>query len=343
MTNGQPKGEIPAVDRLVLTSVVEGTYLAILPDRQFGTLSVDRARRPRPPSLIAEHGLAYHLTSERGGEQRQVLLDFGLTSQTLMTNLQLLGIKPDQVDALVLSHGHGDHYGGLLALAEATPLWGERGMPLYVGGEDTFCRRWTVDARGQRLRSEQLERPDLERRSLRVIIAKEPTIVGGHLVLSGQIPRVTAFETGVPNARLEVGVPGTDCADALRFLPEQTNPRPGDLVADPFAGEIAGIYAVRERGLVVISSCGHAGIINTVRHAQQVTGIERVHAVVGGWHLADVTEDVIGRTVRALVDLAPDYFVPMHCTGFSTMARLEQALPGRVIEPSVGTRVIFGV
>ena len=327
VTNGRMKREIPAVDRLVLTSVVDGTYLAILPDRQFGTLSVERTRRPRPPSLIAEHGLAYHLTSERGGEQRQVLLDFGLTRQTLLANLQLLAIQPPQVDALVLSHGHGDHYGGLLPLAEATPLWGERGMPLYVGGEDTFCRRWTVDARGQRLRSEQLERMEVERRKLQINVAEQPVLVADHLLLSGRIPRTTEFETGVPSARLEMGA-GT--------------PETSKLVPDPFTGEIAAIYLVRDRGLVVISSCGHAGIINTLRHAQHVTGLDRVHAVVGGWHLADATQDVIGRTVAALVDLAPDYFVPMHCTGFSTMARLEQALPGRVIEPSVGTRVIFG-
>ena len=334
---------IPSVDRLVLTSVVDGTYLAILPDRQFGHLSVERTRRPRAPSLRAEHGLAYHLASARGGEQRQILVDFGLTIQSLQTNLQLLGIELTEAEALVLSHGHGDHYGGLLALADAMPIWAERGIPLYVGGEDTFCRRWTVDARGQRVRSEQLARSGVEARGLRVIVAKEPTVVGGHLMLSGQIPRVTDFETGLANARVEVGVPGTDCADALRLLRDETDAQPVDLIADHFAGETAAIYNVRERGLVVISSCGHAGIINTVRHAQRATGIERIHAVVGGWHLADATENVIGCTVSALVDLAPDYFIPMHCTGFSTMARLEQALPGRVVEPSVGTRVVFGM
>jgi 7,8-dihydropterin-6-yl-methyl-4-(beta-D-ribofuranosyl)aminobenzene 5'-phosphate synthase len=136
--------EVPTVDRLVITSVVDGTYLAILLSRQLGSLSVERTRRPRQPSLAAEHGLAYHLVSQRGGEQRQVLLDFALTSQSLFTNLELLGIEPAKADALVLSHGHGDHYGGLLALAHRTPQWAERAMPLHAGGEDTFCRRWTV-------------------------------------------------------------------------------------------------------------------------------------------------------------------------------------------------------
>ena len=320
--------DMPVVDRLTLTSVVDGSYLAVLPDRRFDKLSVERTRRPRSPSLLAEHGLAFHLASQRGAEQRQVLLDFGLSSQSLLTNLQLLDIRPDQTDASVLSHGHGDHYGGLRALAEATPVWDKRGLPLYVGGDDTFYRRWTLDSTGKPLRSEQLDRAEVEARGLRVIIAKEPTVVSGHLMLSGQIPRLTDFETGLPNARLEVGA---------------STAQPGELIPDLFAGEIASFYVVRERGLVVISSCGHAGIINTVRHAQQVTGLEHVHAIVGGWHLADATEDVIESTASALVELTPDYFIPMHCTGFSIMARLERALPGRVIEPSVGTRVIFGI
>lgn len=319
--------DIPFVDRLTLTTVVDGTYLAVLPDRRGDSIVVERTRRPRAPSLIAEHGLAYHLASERAGQQRQMLLDFGLTSDSLLANLTLLGIQPDRADALVLSHGHGDHYGGLLALAQSTPIWIQRDVPFFVGGEDTFSRRWTIDSEGKPLRSEQLQRAEVEDRGPRVIVAEEPTIVGGHLVLSGQIPRVTDFETGLPNARLELGA---------------GNAQTGELVPDPFAGEIAAVYAVRDRGVVVISSCGHAGIINTVRHAQQITGLDRVHAVVGGWHLAEAADNVISRTVNALVELEPDFLIPMHCTGFSTMARLEQAMPGRVIEPSVGTRVIFG-
>ena len=168
--------DIPVVDRLTLTSVVDGTYLAVLPDRRGDAISVERTRRPRSPSLLAEHGLAYGLTSERGSEQHHVLLDFGLTSRTLLSNLQLLDIRPDTADALVLSHGHGDHYGGLLPLAESTPAWAERNIPLYVGGEDTFCRRWTLGSNGKPLRSEQLEQAEVQARGVQVLPGRHRVI-----------------------------------------------------------------------------------------------------------------------------------------------------------------------
>jgi 7,8-dihydropterin-6-yl-methyl-4-(beta-D-ribofuranosyl)aminobenzene 5'-phosphate synthase len=333
--------EFATVDRLVVTSIVDGTYNCVVPARRFGTVEVQRANLPRPPSLVAEHGLAFQLVSTRGDQQRQILLDFGLTGQALFNNLGLLHIDVREADALVLSQGHGDHYGGLLALASATPSWAEHRTRLYAGGEDTFCRRWTVTPDGHPTRTEQLVRSEVEAHGLRVVLAKEPMIVADHALLSGQIPRVTSYETGLPNARLEVGAPDSECGVAAHLSPSQTAARARALVPDSFLGEVAVIYVVKGRGLVVVSSCGHAGIVNTVLHARQVTGVEHVHAVIGGWHLADATDDIIACTVAAFEEFQPDYFVPMHCTGFSIMARLERSMPGRVIEPSVGTQVIL--
>ena len=93
---------------------------------------------------------------------------------------------------------------------------------------------------------------------------------------------------------------------------------------------------------MVISSCGHAGIINTVRHVQSVTGIEKVHAVVGGWHLAPAPDDVVAATVDALKQINPDFLLPMHCTGTNTISAIQRELPGRLVMPSTGTRVVFG-
>jgi 7,8-dihydropterin-6-yl-methyl-4-(beta-D-ribofuranosyl)aminobenzene 5'-phosphate synthase len=93
---------------------------------------------------------------------------------------------------------------------------------------------------------------------------------------------------------------------------------------------------------VIISSCGHSGIINTIRQVQAVSGIDKLHAVVGGIHLAAAPDALVAKTVDALRQLQPDYFVPRHCTGFYPAAMVEHVLPRRVVEPSSGTRIIFG-
>jgi 7,8-dihydropterin-6-yl-methyl-4-(beta-D-ribofuranosyl)aminobenzene 5'-phosphate synthase len=114
------------------------------------------------------------------------------------------------------------------------------------------------------------------------------------------------------------------------------------LVQDIFWGEHATAYHVKNRGLVIISSCGHAGIINSIRQIQQATGIDKVHAVVGGWHLAPSPDAIVAKTVEAFKQLDPDYLIPMHCTGFNTMMAIQREMPAKLIMPSTGTRVVFG-
>ena len=101
-------------------------------------------------------------------------------------------------------------------------------------------------------------------------------------------------------------------------------------------------FLVKDRGLVVITSCGHAGVINSVRQVQKATGIEKVHAVVGGFHLAPAPEEVVAKTVAAFKAINPDYIIPAHCTGLNTTIAGHRELPAKPIMPSTGTRVVFG-
>jgi 7,8-dihydropterin-6-yl-methyl-4-(beta-D-ribofuranosyl)aminobenzene 5'-phosphate synthase len=123
----------------------------------------------------------------------------------------------------------------------------------------------------------------------------------------------------------------------------QVEAKPGDLVPDLFQGEHATAYHVKDRGLVVITSCGHAGVINSVRQVQKATGVQKVHAIVGGFHLAPAPDEIVARTIEAFRQIDPDYIIPMHCTGINTIMAVHQAMPKKLVMPSTGTRVVFGV
>jgi len=138
--------------------------------------------------------------------------------------------------------------------------------------------------------------------------------------LSGEIARTTPYELPSPNARVVRG--GQDELDAL-------------------TGEQALVYHLRGKGLVVLTACGHAGVVNTVRHAREVTGVDKVHAIAGGFHLSGAPHERIAQTVADIAAIEPDVVVPMHCTGIETIHALRERLPDRVIFNSAGSRYDF--
>jgi 7,8-dihydropterin-6-yl-methyl-4-(beta-D-ribofuranosyl)aminobenzene 5'-phosphate synthase len=331
---------VPTVDRLVMTNVVDNVYDVFAKGGRLDTITVQRTPLAVKASLLAEHGLAYHLESHVGSERREILLDFSLTELNLFNNYKALQLDPMRADALILSHGHVDHYGALPALAAAGQGKFKPGTTVYAGGEDTFCRRMVMTPSGP-TDGGQLDAPALEARGLTVKLARQPTIVAGHAFTSGQIARVTDFETPPPAARLVAGPMDSACS-ASHFGPTQVEAKPGDLVPDLFQGEHATAYLVKDRGLVVITSCGHAGVVNSVRQVQKATGVDKVHAIVGGFHLAPAPDATVAKTVAAFKSINPDYVIPMHCTGINTIMAVHREMPSKLVMPSTGTRVIFG-
>ena len=336
---GAQSGAIPSVDRLVLTNVVDNIYDIFAKGGKLDTITVQRAAFARAgDTLLAEHGLAYHLESFRGSERREILLDFALTELNVTHNYRALKIDPGRADALILSHGHVDHYGALAPLVDKGAI--KSGLTLYAGGEDTFCRRVVTTPAGQ-TEMGQLDAPGLEARGLKVVLAKQPTVVGGHAVTTGQIDRLTDFEKPPAAGRLVVGPMDSACS-ASHFGTTQVVAKPGELVFDNFQGEHATVYHVKDRGLVVITSCGHAGVINSVRQAQKATGVQKVHAIVGGFHLAPASDEIVDKSVQAFKAIDPDYVIPEHCTGLNTIMAVHREMPKKLVMPSTGTRVIFG-
>jgi 7,8-dihydropterin-6-yl-methyl-4-(beta-D-ribofuranosyl)aminobenzene 5'-phosphate synthase len=332
---------VPTVDRLVMTNVVDNIYDVFAKAGKLDTITVQRTPlRFGAEALWAEHGLAYHLESVRGAERREVLLDFSLTEKNLFHNFGVLKLDPARADALVLSHGHADHYGALPDYARITHGKVKPGLPLYAGGEDTFCHRVVTTPTGT-IDQGRLDRTGLEARGLAVVLARQPAVIAGHGFTTGQIPRLTDFEKPPAAARVVAGAMDSACS-ATHFGPTKVETKPGELVADSFQGEHATCYHVKDRGLVVITSCGHAGVINSVRQAQQASGVGKVHAVVGGFHLAPAPDETVAKTVAAFREIDPDYIIPAHCTGLNTIIAVYQAMPRKLVMPSTGTRVIFG-
>ena len=334
-------GAVPTVDRLVMTTVVDNFYDAFATGAKLDTITVQRTTLPAGRPLLAEHGLAYHLESVRGPERREILLDFGYRTSTLTNNYAALRMEPTNADALIISHGHVDHFGGLPDFALVTQGRWKPDLTLYAGGEDTFCHRMVVNPAGVAQDYGQLNRAGLEGSRLKVVLAKQPTVVAGHAFTSGQIPRTTDFEQSPRAARLVAGPTDSACS-ATHFGVTRVEVKPGELVADTFQGEHATAYHVKDRGLVVITSCGHAGVINSTRQIQKATGIQKVHAIVGGFHLAPAPDQIVAKTVAAFKDIDPDYIIPMHCTGINTIIVVSREMPKKLIMPSTGTRVIFG-
>ena len=169
-------------------------------------------------------------------------------------------------------------------------------------------------------------------------MAEKPQIIGDQAFTTGAIAR-TSFETVQPAAQIELAERDGAGCDTSHFTPAE---QAGQIVPDQFWYEHATCFNVKDRGLVVISSCGHAGIINSVKAAQAASGIDKVHAVIGGFHLAPALEPYVAQTVDAFKEIGPDYLVPMHCSGGTFTRLANAAMPGKVIPPSTGTRLIFG-
>ena len=251
-----------------------------------------------------------HVESHRGDETRQILMDFGFTPEAVATWVPSGLSAAEPRHALVLSHGHYDHFGGLAGFLRNTAGKLKPKLPFYVGGEDAFCARdWVAPpVKGN---FGVIDREALKTADLMVMSTPEPSLVGGHGFTSGRIAE-QSFEKLKSPSVMKLGMDhGSGCSAAGFSDAEQ---KLGSLL-DQFNHEIATAFNLKDRGLIVLTSCSHRGVVNAVRQAQEVSGVKKVHAIIGGFHLAPYPPEYLAETLSTIKEIDPDYLVPLHCTG----------------------------
>jgi len=307
------------VDAADVTILVDNSIDILLPSNETAhraPLAYDWSEREQ---LIAEHGYSLLLTVQRKGRTESILYDAGLGRNTVLHNMDILEVQAKDLRAFILSHGHADHHGGLEGIFQRV---GRHNMPLILH-PDVWRDRRIVFPTGVEIHMPPPSHSDLDHEGVAIIEERGPSLLlDGMVLVTGQVERVTDFEKGFPlqQARTDSGW------------------EPDTWIWD----DQAVVCHVKDKGLVVLSSCSHAGVINVLRHAQRLTGIDKVYAFVGGMHLTGgLFEPIIPRTITELISIGPGIVVPGHCTGWKATHEVARQLPDAYIQTSVGTRLHF--
>ncbi len=317
------------VDSVKITTVVENHVDFLLPNTKNATRAgLVFQFDPRHGPLKADNGISFHVEAHSGSAKRNILMEVGFSKGILLHNLNLLGLDPKEIDTILISHGHPDHCGTIEEVLESI------GRPISINmHSDAFYPRYVVLADGTTIGPYNymiLNRARLEQMGALFVTNRTPMPISQGVWASGEIERKVAFE---PNRTVDPLTKG-----GLYYV------KNGEFVEDTVPDDQAMYVNLKGKGLIVLTGCSHAGIINTIEYGRKVTGVKKVHAVMGGTHLGfpGVPEEKVEKTIAALKEINPDIIVPMHCTGFSAMASMMRELGSNFVFNVVGTVFDFG-
>ncbi|MDW3614377.1 MAG: MBL fold metallo-hydrolase [Nitrososphaeraceae archaeon] len=326
---------------------IESAKITILVDNITDRLLPSSSIVKRPPMIsnqtiskspIAEHGFSALLeisyVYENATKTNKILFDTGVSKEGIVNNSDVLGINLKDIETIVLSHRHFDHISGLISTLGRLKKSVE-----IIAHPEAFLRRWLVYPNGNKARMDFLDEEEINQaggiirkvdkisflpRNVNMQSKKKTNQANNRVMITGEIPRVTEFEKGFP----------------LQYK-EQDNEI--NLVPDPLVSDDqALIMNVKNKGLIILTGCGHAGIVNTIKFAKKVTGIKKIYCVIGGFHLSGQDyEDSIPLTIAELTRVDPQYIVPCHCTGWKATNKIIDTMPEKFIQSSVGSTFYF--
>lgn len=279
------------------------------------TIVVENSASLENDHLQAQHGLSIllDLDMDLGSESMKLLWDTGASSEVMLHNADALHIDLEEIDLICLSHGHYDHTGGLMGVLQKRTS----SVPI-IAHPDIFAPKLKVRPYLKYIGA-PFTRNQLDSAGAIMLPCRSPATLAPGVMTTGEVPRAEAFET----------------VEGFWTM------RDGQYSADNIPDDQSLAVHLPGKGLIVISGCAHSGIINTIRYAQRITGVERLYAVIGGFHLMGADQKRIDATARALLDLDPAIIRPGHCTGQKALSRLQEVL-GESCQPlTVGDSIEF--
>ena len=314
------------IDSAEITCLVDNSVDILLPNTKVAfrpSLNENWFVHP----LVAEHGFCAAIKLEVNGTEYRLLFDSGLDPLAASHNAGVLDLDLSYCELVISSHGHIDHAGGLLNIKrkinEEKQRQKQKQKLTLVLHEDAFKNRLVRFQDGRKISLPAPNRADLIEAGYNLVEKQCPSLwIEDRILVTGEIPRTNDFEKGFPNHYSEID---------------------GKMENDPLIKDDQAIVLnIKDKGLVVITGCAHAGIINIIKYAKELSGEDRIYGVIGGMHLTGgVFEPLISRTIDELEQLKPRFIIPCHCSGLKAVTEIAKNMPNAFIQNSVGTKYIF--